>query len=87
MGGRHEGHLAPRERKTPSQATYLGVSLHLILALLEAKGHFFKFSSDNVLKINLSTFMRPKLILSERVREPEENFNYPRQLLFKGLVI
>lgn len=87
MGGRHEGHLAPRERKTQSQATYLGVSLHLILALLEAKGHFFKFFSDNFLKINLLTFMRPKLILSERVREPEENFNYPRQLLFKGLVI
>lgn len=83
MGGRHEGHFAQvREKHNLRQPTWelVSISSLLYLWLLEVKGHFFKFFSDNFLKINLSTFIRPKLILSKWVRELEENFNSPRQL-------
>lgn len=71
-----------REKHNPRQPTWELVSIGslLYLWLLEVKEHFFKFFSDNFLKINLSTFIRPKLILSKGVWELEGNINYPRHL-------
>lgn len=86
-----EGHLAPSEKKTQSQATYLGIILHLFPALFMTiwnEWAFFKFFSVSFKKknTNLSSFIRPKLILSRRLWKLEKEIrDYHHQLLVQRL--